>query len=92
MKLCFPMLFSTLTVNIEPRSMRCFTSPVFGCTTIFSTVLDHDVANIHVTNDVTVHRHVLADHEPTLRKSSSENTFIRVDKEIIEIKLRAVGG
>ena len=46
--------------------MGRLSSPVLRCTRVLSTVLDDHVADVHVADDVTVYRHVLAYDKPAV--------------------------
>lgn len=43
--------------------MGDFPGSVFGSASVFSSVLDGDLAYVHMTDDVPVDRHILADDE-----------------------------
>jgi hypothetical protein len=71
--LCMRM---SLTVHVQPGRVRGPPGPVFCCARVFPAVLHHHVANIHVTNDVTVHCYVLANHEPATSSETQPSLFI----------------
>jgi len=54
------------TINIEPRRVPGPARSVLGCARVLSTILHHHVADVHVTDDVTVHCYVLPNHKPAI--------------------------
>lgn len=48
--------------------MRCFSSPVFRRAGVFSTVVYHRVADVHVADDVAVDGDVLTNDKPGIQK------------------------
>lgn len=50
-----------VTINIKPRGVGHDTRPIFSQTLVKATVLHVNSANIHVANDLSVERNILAD-------------------------------
>lgn len=59
-----------LTVNIKPRGMRNFASPIGCYTRIFAAIFDHNMTDIDMAYHITVNCYVLTDEKSTRERKT----------------------
>lgn len=70
-----------LTIDVQSCRMGRFSSSVLRYARILASILDHDVAYVHVSYHIPVHRYVVANHEPENKREIKH--FLSTTRTII---------